>query len=486
VAKTLTYKGKPCSSDSVKKRVDYQGIGICIDRPKGSVMSGTDEKGEPWSRTYEYDYGFIPKTLGGDDDGLDVFVGPDPKAEDAFWAIQTKPDGSFDEYKCILPGQELVGTIVGGSKSFYAGQAVKLRSAAGKTLSITPNHPVLTLRGLIPAGSLKKGDYLLAYDGEGELATSGDHKQNPPTVVEQVFRSLVKLHPLGVSRKLVAPFDFHGDAQGFQGEVEVVRTYCDLWSEIVPQAAQRLLEGNFVRPLPAKTSLVGSRSFHERSYAEGPAGVGTTRAFRETPTMLGYGFGRPPSKTQRYRFGNSPDRDLALLKSASDCADVHIKTVGDAPRRLPLGVALDQIVDVEFVHYSGPVFDFESTTGLLVANRVIVSNCFLGFHNRDEAIGAYKKHIPKKFFSGLVTMKVDMMKAMLRVSPEGASGLKKAAMFVGFHDELTKIAEQRSPLGFEGKSKEVLLEGLDAAKHVVGGTKRKFIELAEASLRGSQ
>ena len=65
-------------------------------------MSGTDDKDKPWQRKYKYPYGFIPKTLGGDGDGLDVFMGPDPKAEEAYWAIQKKPDGSFDEYKVFL------------------------------------------------------------------------------------------------------------------------------------------------------------------------------------------------------------------------------------------------------------------------------------------------------------------------------------------------------------------------------------------------
>src|SRR4030067_817678 len=233
------YQGKVVSSDGSKKTVEFQGIKIHLDRPKGLIMTGKDSKGEDWSREYKYDYGFIPKTLGGGGGGLDVFIGPDKDASETYWAVQNKDDGTFDEYKCILPGQELTGSIVGGSKSFYTGQAVKLRVASGKNLAVTPNHPVLTSRGLTSAGSLKKGDYLLAYDGEGELPGPGDYEQNPPTTVEKVFSSLVELHPLGVSRKLVSPLAFPGDAGGFQGEVEIVRTYPELRGEVVSQAAKR-------------------------------------------------------------------------------------------------------------------------------------------------------------------------------------------------------------------------------------------------------
>ncbi len=96
------YKGKPASPDTVKYKTDFQGIAIHVDRPKGFVLSGQDSDGNDWQRTYKYDYGFIPKTLGGDKEGIDVFIGPNKKAKKAFWAVQCKPDGSFDEYKVFL------------------------------------------------------------------------------------------------------------------------------------------------------------------------------------------------------------------------------------------------------------------------------------------------------------------------------------------------------------------------------------------------
>lgn len=96
------YKGKPTSPDTVKKTVDFKGMKIRIDRPKGFVMRGSNEEGKPWERTYKYDYGFLPRTKGGDGDGLDVFIGPDKSSDMAFWAIQKKKDGSFDEYKVFV------------------------------------------------------------------------------------------------------------------------------------------------------------------------------------------------------------------------------------------------------------------------------------------------------------------------------------------------------------------------------------------------
>lgn len=84
------------------KTVTFQGLKVRIDRPKGFVQEGKDESGKPWKRVYKYDYGFLPKTKGGDGDGVDVFLGPGQDAHESYWAIQRKNDGSFDEYKVFL------------------------------------------------------------------------------------------------------------------------------------------------------------------------------------------------------------------------------------------------------------------------------------------------------------------------------------------------------------------------------------------------
>src|SRR5690606_16145940 len=99
---TGEYRGKPASPDSVKKTIEYGGLTVKIDRPKGFVMRGTDSLGKPWQRVYKYDYGFIPHTEGGDGDGLDVFIGPVEDDQEVYWAKQLKNDGSFDEYKLFI------------------------------------------------------------------------------------------------------------------------------------------------------------------------------------------------------------------------------------------------------------------------------------------------------------------------------------------------------------------------------------------------
>lgn len=96
------YKGAPADVSSVKAKTTFQEIPINLDRPKGFIMMGKDTRGNDWARRYKLDYGFIPKTLGGDGDGIDVFIGPNKKAPLSFWVVQRKDDGTFDEYKVFL------------------------------------------------------------------------------------------------------------------------------------------------------------------------------------------------------------------------------------------------------------------------------------------------------------------------------------------------------------------------------------------------
>jgi hypothetical protein len=84
------------------KTTNFQGLPITVDRPKGFVQEGKDADGKPWKRVYKMDYGFIPKTEGGDGEDLDVFLGPNPSAKETFWVLQHKDDGRFDEYKVFL------------------------------------------------------------------------------------------------------------------------------------------------------------------------------------------------------------------------------------------------------------------------------------------------------------------------------------------------------------------------------------------------
>ncbi len=87
---------------STPQKIEFQGIPVVLDRPKGFIQKGEDDQGTPWVRLYKNDYGFLVHTQGGDGEELDVFIGPNKEASTVYWATQVKADNSFDEYKIFL------------------------------------------------------------------------------------------------------------------------------------------------------------------------------------------------------------------------------------------------------------------------------------------------------------------------------------------------------------------------------------------------
>jgi hypothetical protein len=74
-----------------------------VEYAKGSTRTGVGKDGKRWNRKMLADYGAIPDTKGaGDREPLDVYIGPDPEAPDAYVVEQLNDDGEFDEYKVML------------------------------------------------------------------------------------------------------------------------------------------------------------------------------------------------------------------------------------------------------------------------------------------------------------------------------------------------------------------------------------------------
>jgi hypothetical protein len=133
------------------KTVNFRGLKIRIDRPKGFVQEGKGEEGHPWKRVYQYDYGFLPKTKGGDGEGLDVFVGPDESADETYWVIQKKKDGSFDEYKVLLGFASRAGAKKAYGKHipmrYFGGMAAMPIGMMKAMLGLEPGEKTASLVG---------------------------------------------------------------------------------------------------------------------------------------------------------------------------------------------------------------------------------------------------------------------------------------------------------------------------------------------------
>jgi ppGpp synthetase/RelA/SpoT-type nucleotidyltranferase len=83
---------------------EFRGIPVIIQWPKGSTRVGERKDGTPFKTEMHADYGYIPDTIAaGDEERLDVYIGPDKEADTVYVVEQVRKDsGEFDEYKMML------------------------------------------------------------------------------------------------------------------------------------------------------------------------------------------------------------------------------------------------------------------------------------------------------------------------------------------------------------------------------------------------
>lgn len=84
-------------------RTQFQGIPIAIENTVGSVRKWRDGMGGEGKTFMRHAYGYIERTTGDDEDEIDVFLGPDPRALQAYIIHQRNVNTDvYDEAKVML------------------------------------------------------------------------------------------------------------------------------------------------------------------------------------------------------------------------------------------------------------------------------------------------------------------------------------------------------------------------------------------------
>jgi hypothetical protein len=88
-----------------KPKIKFQGLDISIENPRGSMRSGVDPDGKPWSTGMRHHYGYLRGTMGVDGDHFDVYVGPS-RAAQMVYVITTMnpPDFTEPDEQKAMPG----------------------------------------------------------------------------------------------------------------------------------------------------------------------------------------------------------------------------------------------------------------------------------------------------------------------------------------------------------------------------------------------
>lgn len=107
-----------------KGHVRLSGLDLSIENPAGSIRSGTDKGGKPWSVEMKDHYGYIKGTVGKDKDHLDVFVKPGTPEDyggPVFVVDQKNADGAFDEHKILIGFKNRAAAVHGYKRNYSKG-----------------------------------------------------------------------------------------------------------------------------------------------------------------------------------------------------------------------------------------------------------------------------------------------------------------------------------------------------------------------------
>lgn len=328
---------------------------------------------------------------------------------------------------CVL-GETLVsspGTEL-AHRRLYQGEVVTIRTTVGTEITITPNHPVLTRCGWVPAGLIREGDDVVRRVGSYRELMAGkvpDH-QDSPTRIDEVWRAL---EMDGLTHVPESPEDFHGDGGRGQGYIDVVGPLVELLDSVDPALAElygelalagadvvssktsaaaagrRFADGGSGALLPAHRLVRSGSEFlplvcsHPlMAGIHGIAGIADWQAAVDKPAvddvagyleMLGDGLDGLLGVVHRDEFrtgvrnpfgvtaGNRRRFDPPPLERGPEASAAEAEFGLDLIERLARCAEFEDVVDVRRREATCHVYNLTTSEGWYDANGLIVSNC---------------------------------------------------------------------------------------------------------------
>lgn len=124
---------------------------------------------------------------------------------------------------CLVPGGSILAEgVMAHTSREYSGPVITLVTSKGNRITVTPNHPILTPEGFVPAGMLQEGQEIIEATGEYRLLLGkAPNDINIPTPVEEIGHSIIQTCGGTTVRVKGSPVQFHGDGSS-DSEVNIV------------------------------------------------------------------------------------------------------------------------------------------------------------------------------------------------------------------------------------------------------------------------
>lgn len=282
--------------------------------------------------------------------------------------VPSKPHPQCVTSNTMVRGPSLEGVM----SRWFEGEVIEINTIYGNSLTVTPNHPILTPRGWVAAGKLHAGEYVITDGRDVERNRTGQsgsfsipYNQDVPTRIDDIATTFRPSFGGSSTTMPVSPEDFHGD--GFDGDVNIVWTDSFLQNWIKTS----------VEELLSYLECLGR--YAELSLLSGNGGLtlGLER-WRDASLSIVSRFGAELSDFWRSNVGDLlmvPQWNVGTAHSSSNNTNSDLSDGSSFLESLSGQIQLDQITVLNRVWYSGHVFNLQTSGGYYISNGIVTHNC---------------------------------------------------------------------------------------------------------------
>ena len=278
---------------------------------------------------------------------------------------------------CVIPDTKIIApNIEAITKSWYSGDVIKITTANGCRLAVSPNHIVLTARGWVRAKNLVKGDKVVHYCGWREsLSESNPTHNNSIPTIEELFTSFVESGAVSPVSVPATSEDFKGDVVA-NSKIDIINIDSELRDKLNASFDKFIGDISFVGASIADKVKLPAHSRLELLLAgAGLAADGIMSGLSVAEVLRSGSF----THHELISFRIPADYNARLFKSTSDGWARNVKDISEFIDAFPSIVEFDDLINVERDSFFGHVYDASSLSTLYIANGIITSNCRCSF-----------------------------------------------------------------------------------------------------------
>lgn len=275
---------------------------------------------------------------------------------------------------CVLGDTEVLADGVQAAYRYnYSGDVIKITTANGRSLSVTPNHILLTDKGWVRAKNITESHNIVAYSNSVKSAifSADPTKNDSDSVISKEFSSLWESGKVATTSMPLSAIDFKGD--GIENEeVDIILSNGLLRNKINPSGGKFGSYLDFVGSVDFTNKLSGFSSLNQTLVGVLLASSGIVSSFGESTTLV-----RSEHRLPDFLgFAGMPDYYSRLNKSATNSATIDSEFLSKSVLAQSRIIEFDNVVSVErYSTHNTPVYDLQTYSTLYLANGIVSSNC---------------------------------------------------------------------------------------------------------------